>query len=352
MNFSECYDGNRLSEEKLFADEYGVAPNKLVFNLDEETFDLEAITPNFLEKHFPDTYFKIKKTVNGATNEGTNSIDIKMETNTFSDDHVFIFKEKCFIFIGINLIVIWYVDQNVDKILKNLLKILPRKKQEFKSSEVNLVAYDQSYYTITSNINPVELNIEENYNDDFMPVYKDIEDFLSNRESGLVILRGIVGSGKTSFIRHLITTHVNNYIIITNSLAEHMSSPEFISFMLDNKDSVFILEDCEQILMDRKSNFNSAISNILNMSDGLLSDIFNIKFICTFNADINTIDPALLRKGRCFANYEFKALDLDKTNKLLKKLNHKESDKPLTLAEIYNYSNTDCRTQKLNKIGF
>lgn len=351
MNFSKCYEGGRFSEAKLFVDEYGVLPNKLIFNLDKETFDLEAITLNFLKEHFPDAIFSKIETAGEIKNEDFNTIDLESEINPFNENNVLILKEKCFILIRVDGLIIWYDDQDVKNILENILPILPRKKQEFKSSEVNLVAFDQGYYTITSNINPVELNIEENYNDDFLPIYKDIEDFLSNRESGLVILRGIIGSGKTSFIRHLITTHIHNYIIITNSLAEHISSPEFISFMLDNKDSVFILEDCEQILMDRKSNFNSAISNILNMSDGLLSDIFNIKFICTFNADINTIDPALLRKGRCFANYEFKPLCLKKTNALQKKLKHPESTVPMTLAEIYNYNNTDCTT-KTQKIGF
>ena len=57
------------------------------------------------------------------------------------------------------------------------------------------------------------------------------------------------------------------------------------------------------------------------MSDGLMSDIFNIKFICTFNADISKIDSALLRKGRCYANYTFKALDKDKVKHLSDKYN-------------------------------
>ena len=138
----------------------------------------------------------------------------------------------------------------------------------------------------------------------------------------LIILRGEKGTGKTSLIRHLISSVPKNYILVTNAVAEHLASPEFISFMLDHKDSVFILEDCEQILMKRVDGFgaNGAIANILNMSDGLMSDIFNVKFICTFNAGIDKIDPALLRKGRCFANYEFKPLNVNKTKALLDKL--------------------------------
>lgn len=160
---------------------------------------------------------------------------------------------------------------------------------------------------------------------------------------------------KTSLIRSLITSLPKHYVFITNGIAEHLGSPEFTSFLLDNRDSVFILEDCEQILRKRTDTnfFSSGIANILNMSDGLLSDIFNIKFICTFNADMNIIDDALLRKGRCYANYEFKELEPHKVQKLLHKRGFDvDNPKPMTLAEIYNYSNNDYSIKPKRKIGF
>lgn len=151
-------------------------------------------------------------------------------------------------------------------------------------------------------------------------------------------------------------SHTNKkYLLVTNAVAAHMAEPEFIAFMMENKDSIFILEDCEQILMAREENrFGGAISNILNMSDGLMSDIFNIKFICTFNTDIENIDEALLRPGRCFVNYEFKRLNTDKSSKLLKSLGHEvENTEEMTLAEIYNYKPEDKPCKPVpRKIGF
>ena len=177
--------------------------------------------------------------------------------------------------------------------------------------------------------------------------------FVESNKSGIAILRGIVGSGKTSVIRNLITNYPAKYILITTSMAEHLAQPTFMTFMQNNKDSIFILEDCEQILVDRTAgNYSCAITNILNTADGLMSDIFNIKFICTFNADISKIDKALLRKGRCFVNYEFKELAEDKTKVLLNRQGIElDSYKPMTLADIYNYTDTDC-TKQTNKIGF
>ena len=87
---------------------------------------------------------------------------------------------------------------------------------------------------------------------------------------------------------------------------------------------------------------------------GIMSDIFNGKFICTFNTDISKVDPALLRKGRCFGKYEFKKLDAKKAEALLKErgFDIKKCD-DMTLADIYNYEVTDIEESPSQKrIGF
>ena len=232
----------------------------------------------------------------------------------------------------------------------------PKVEERPKEATVKLICYSQGdYYTMDSKIKKVNINLEENYNDDFLPVYKDILSFLDQRDSGLILLYGKMGSGKTSMIRHLCSTHPKDYIVVPTSMATRLSDPDFISFLVSNRDSVFVLEDCEQLLIDRSENmFNGAISNILNMSDGLLSDIMNIKFICTFNADVNKIDPALLRKGRCYAKYEFGDLSEEKVQKLNDKYDLGiEEIKPMTLAEIYNADKTEySESKKRKKIGF
>ena len=160
---------------------------------------------------------------------------------------------------------------------------------------------------------------------------------------------------KSNYIRHLVTNYPKKYYFITPAIAAHMGNPEFVAFLMENTDSVFILEDCEQILRERETNsFGLAVSNILNMSDGILSDIFNLKFICTFNSDINDIDKALLREGRCYVNYEFTPLKAEKVAVLNDKYElgiPKEEIKDMTLAEIYNYS-ARKETKKTKKIGF
>ena len=247
--------------------------------------------------------------------------------------------------------------EEIKKLVQALWECFPKEKEEEKLARVGLIKYSQGeYYTSFSDIKKTHVNIEENYNDDFLPVYKDTIDFLNQRESGLVLYHGLVGTGKTQIIRHLCSTVAKDYVIVPNSVASRLGDPDFISYITSCKDYVFILEDCEQLLMDREDNpWNNAITTILNMADGLLSDIVNIKFICTFNADVDKIDKALLRKGRCFAKYEFKELCEEKVEKLNAKYNLGLKEiKPMTLAEIYNAEKTDYSEEenKPRKIGF
>ena len=201
---------------------------------------------------------------------------------------------------------------NVEEVANKVYNVIPKYKEKETKGKVNLInVYQGDYYSMPCKIDQTNVIIEENYNDDFLPVYDDVISFLQNRSSGLVLLFGTCGTGKTNLIRHLINTQPHDYIIVPSSIAAHLGDPDLVSFITSNKDSVFILEDCEQLLEDREDNsFNTAISTILNMADGLLSDITNIKFICTFNANISNIDKALLRKGRCIAKYEFSKMNI------------------------------------------
>jgi SpoVK/Ycf46/Vps4 family AAA+-type ATPase len=103
------------------------------------------------------------------------------------------------------------------------------------------------------------------------------------------------------------------------------------------KNSVLCIEDAEDILRSRVSTHNTAVTNILNMTDGLLGKIANLKIICTLNHE-EDIDRALLRRGRLKLKYEFKPLSAEKATKLAKKLGKDvEFKEEMLLSDIYNY---------------
>ena len=124
--------------------------------------------------------------------------------------------------------------------------------------------------------------------------------------------------------------------------------------MIENPNSIFVIEDAENIVLDRESNGNSSVSALLNISDGLLSDCLNIQIICSFNTDVSKIDKALMRRGRLIAKYDFQELESDKANQLSKKLGFGTTyNSSVVLTEIYNHDEKNFNEEKeREKIGF
>lgn len=212
------------------------------------------------------------------------------------------------------------------------------------------------YTLMDSDIKQMKVNIDRHYNDDFKKADKTIKNFIEEEDtSGLVILNGVKGTGKTTYIRHLINSSSRRFVYLTKEMASALTDPSFIAFLTELKGCVLVIEDCENLVSARnQGNQSTGISNLLNMCDGLLSDVFNIKIIATFNEDIRKVDSALLRKGRLIYRYEFSELDVEKTNALFKslKIDH-VSDKAMTLADIFNFEHDNgSEGQEKRRIGF
>ena len=204
-----------------------------------------------------------------------------------------------------------------------------------------------------------KIDLELNYGENFADVNKKIVTELSKKKNkGLVLLHGEPGTGKTTYIKWLVGQLNKNkkVIFVPPFLTESITSPEFIPFLARYTDSVLVIEDAERVVSDRVSGSGSSIgvSNILNMTDGIMGDVMNIQIICSFNMHRNKIDPALLRKGRLIAEHKFDTLDVKSTNNLLKHLGHEQtSTKSMTLADIYNIDEKEFITDNGNqKVGF
>lgn len=204
-------------------------------------------------------------------------------------------------------------------------------------------------------ISKPKLSLADNYNEDFREIHQTILKRLSRKnDKGLVLLHGKPGTGKTTYIRYLISLIQKNVIFLPPNMAGAITNPDLISILIDNPNSVFVIEDAENIVVDREKNGHSPVSALLNISDGLLSDCLNIQVICSFNTDISKIDSALMRKGRLIANYEFKELEVHKAQTLSNKLGFTTAiDLPMTLTTIYNQEEKDFQqVKRMNTIGF
>lgn len=212
--------------------------------------------------------------------------------------------------------------------------------------------------TVEQDIKPVDVDLDLNYGSKFLPVHDKILDRLSeDNGKGIVLLHGVPGTGKTNYIRHLCGKIENKEIIfLPPFLAENISSPDFIPFVLDHRNSILVIEDAEKIVLDREgaSSSRQSVANLLNMTDGLLSDCLAIQIIATFNTSRELIDKALLRKGRLIAEWKFDKLSVEDTNKLLKSLGREpNATSPMSLADIYNADEEEFIVQReRGTIGF
>lgn len=291
-----------------------------------------------------------------------NNDDIEKDDYDTDDDHDFLeeingepTKQS------INNITIYYNNECSDEKTKlvQLLKncIIKDEKSYFYTIGITRFGYKLEQHETTNN----EIDININYGSGFETQYKTMLNKIETSHDGLYLLWGEPGTGKTTLIRKLIGEVKNKKVIyIPAFMVGHLSKPEFIGFLKKYKNMILLLEDAEHVIQDR-STVNSdhgAISNILNMTDGLLNDIIKVQIIATFNTKKENLDKALLREGRLKFEHEFNKLNIEDAQKVVDnlKLDYTVEDK-MSLAQIYNlvdYNNNKEKEKSKEKpsIGF
>lgn len=195
------------------------------------------------------------------------------------------------------------------------------------------------YNFVPLDIKVPEFDVQLNYGKKFLSVYEKTIDKIKTGNKGLYMFHGEPGTGKSSFIKHLTTVVNKEFIFVPTSFVEKfVSDPEIFSILIKRKGCVLILEDAEKILISRERQDNEYISTILNLSDGILSDMIEASIIITYNCDDTKIDKALKRKGRTIIDYKFDKLTIEESKKLAEslKMDSSKIEEPMSLSEIYN----------------
>ncbi len=227
-----------------------------------------------------------------------------------------------------------------------LKKIEEEEKPVIYMIEVNNNGFHLQEHSVDDNFEIKNLDIH--YGFGFEKFHNDLMNRFKHDTKGLVLFHGEPGTGKTYYIRHLLRKMpANNKIVIymPPNLVDHLVEPSFMTFLsgeiaehsADGNFCVLLIEDAEPLLAQRDSGSRiQGITNLLNMTDGLLNDMLNLQIVCTFNVHLKKLDKALLRPGRLIARKEFKAMNALDANRLANQLGIKHHfTSKATLSEVY-----------------
>lgn len=220
-----------------------------------------------------------------------------------------------------------------------------------KTRKIGIISHDGSdYYVKNFSLNgkvPPFIHVDEHYGAGFGKFHDKMMDRIKKDSKGLVLFHGDSGTGKTQYIRMLLDqlTQANKSILyVPPSFSSQLTEPQMIEFVSDwvldeDQDCILLIEDAEPLLEVRNGadGRSTGISNLLNMTDGILNDMLGLMVIATFNTSISKIDSALLRPQRLIARKEFCKLSELQAHKLAQALNvpFPEIEYPATLAEFY-----------------
>ena len=185
---------------------------------------------------------------------------------------------------------------------------------------------------------------------------EDFYDRFMDSNSNILLLIGPPGTGKTTFIRGLLS-HTSSSAYVTYD-SEILEKDYIFANFIESESKIMVLEDSDTFLKPRKDG-NSMMAKFLNLGDGLVTTKGKKLIFSTNLPSIRDVDSALTRPGRCFGVLSFDGLTYDEAVKLKNKLDlklkipKKESGELHTLAEIFNgEQKISSKSQITRKVGF
>lgn len=207
---------------------------------------------------------------------------------------------------------------------------------------------------------PAEQELGLYYGEGFPSWHERFVATIVGRKSGLSLLEGPPGTGKTTYLRILMAKlkETHRFYYLPPSSLGCLVQPELVDFWVEEIERhgrcrrfVVVLEDCESALMTRDSDNRSQVSSILNITDGMFSDFLRTHVICTVNCPSSQLDPALLRPGRLVGHRHFGRLSHEAAGRLAVHLGKElEMEVDYSLAEIF--AGPPVREEPVRLMGF
>ena len=329
---------NSFNAELLYMGYFGVVASQYTFaNLE-------------LEKFFKDFPLKYAPSINGYH---FNKFNLRED---WKSDHTFIIEREIIVHLSSEEVTIYFHTEECE-LLQDIRNFTSGYKKDDKNkSRINLIV-SNSHGLENKKIyfKKIDLDLVKNYNNGFSTFHNKIISLLAQENvSGLHLLYGNPGTGKSTYIRYLCGLVKKEIIFLPGQLARNLDDIAMTRYLMNNINSILVIEDAEELIATKAGQRNSNLAMILNLTDGILGESLGIQIIATFNTDVKNIDPALKRKGRLKTAYEFKALSQEKATLILREQNPEYSaNEEMTLAEIFNITEEEqYNEQERQLVGF
>lgn len=144
----------------------------------------------------------------------------------------------------------------------------------------------------------------------------------------IVLLSGSTGTGKTHMIRALLREcPFGVFVLVPPSMLESIGDPRILPAILEVHSGtvgpiVFVLEDADACFVPRAGDNMGSIASLLNLGDGILGSLLDMRILATTNAKKFQVDPAILRNGRLCRHIEIQPLSHERAAAALRSICH------------------------------
>jgi energy-coupling factor transporter ATP-binding protein EcfA2 len=356
LNYSlfESSYGDEISGEQIYTIKYSKIPST-VFNRTNYTDAVTGVIELLGFKPLCELHRINKNSISNFLKFNSNK-----ETLFYNDEKELLIKTKRSLDNKQTTITVYYSLENGSIHEQIDFKLFKKHHKKLKKSNISLIkSQGGGYLDLEEYPLPIpKISLELNYGKKFKDVHETIVNRLNKKDDrGIILLHGEPGTGKTTYIKYLTSLIKDKTVIfVPPMMAESLTDPSIIPFLMDYKNSILIIEDAEKVLGSRENGTGTSqsTSNLLNLTDGILGDCLNIQIIATFNTKRDNIDDAFMRKGRLIAEHKFGKLTVDESNILLKHLDKEVTvEEEMALSDIYNIDMDVHKTIKSGStIGF
>lgn len=189
-----------------------------------------------------------------------------------------------------------------------------------------------------------------NYNPKVLEDYDYIvKDLNSSSPSGRIsIMEGEPGTGKTHLVRAMLMEVPDAmFVLVSPDMVSQMGGPQLLPLLLSQRRHqegpiILVLEDADKCLVTRQGDNINSIQSLLNLGDGILGSLLDLRILATTNAKKLEMEKALMRPGRLSCRLEVDSLEFDTAKAVFSNLCPEvelpkvlSGSKKLTLAEVY-----------------